>query len=763
MDNKRRHFSAEFKQQALDRLAQNGISAAQLERDLNLSRGTLARWRKANSTMIEETVEQPAEVVEEQPTFDLTTPAYYVNRELSQIEFNRRVLEQCTDLRHPLLERAKFIAIYGTNMDEFFMVRVSGLKQQVALGIADAPADGLTPREQLVAIHRQTTRLVEDQMNNWHDIHKELWEAGIQVRQYDDLKSSRKRKLSQYFQQEIFPVLTPLAFDPSHPFPHISNLSINLAVVIRDPETNETHFARVKVPHSLPRLVPLRRVAPEELVQPSTLKFAWLEQVVKANLGELFPGMEIVDAYPFRVTRNNDMEIQEEEADDLLLSIEENVRRRHFGNVVRLEIDESMPDNVREVLMQNFEIGHYDLYTVNGPLGLSDLWELMRVERPELKDDHFYAKQPEPLKNNTESIFSILRRQDVLLHRPYDNFGNVIDFLNKAAVDPNVLAIKITLYRVGGNPAVVDALMRARANGKQVAALVELKARFDEESNINWARKLEQASVHVVYGVLGLKVHAKMLLVVRRERGGIRRYVHLATGNYNASTARAYEDIDFLTSDEAMGNDATDVFNFLTGYSKQRDFRKFLVAPMTLRNSLEARIEAESHENGRIIIKANSVVDPPFIRALYRASQAGAQIDLIVRGICCLRPGIEGVSENIRVRSIVGRFLEHSRIYYFGNNGDPVVYTGSADPMQRNLNRRVEIVFPIEDDTLKRELYDNFLEVQLADTGSAYRMNSDASYTRLLDELDEEATPLNSQKWMLENRITYQTARMSEV
>lgn len=756
MTMKRRRFSAEFKQQTLAQLAANGVSIAQLERDLKLTRGTLSRWKKQQNTMTAE-ISPPSSI-------DLTAPTYYANRELSQINFNRRVLEQSMDMRHPPLERAKFVAIFATNMDEFFMVRVSGLKQQVALGINDAPADGLTPREQLVAIHRITTKLVQDEMDNWHAIEKELADLDIQVRHYSELKSSRKCKLSQYFEQEIFPVLTPLAFDPSHPFPHISNLSINLAVVIRDPETNETQFARVKVPHSLPRLVPLRRVAPEELVQPSTLKFVWLEQVIKANLDQLFPGMEIVDAYPFRVTRNNDMEIQEEEADDLLLSIEENVRQRHFGNVVRLEVDDSMPDTIREILMHNFEIGPYDVYMTDGPLGLSSLWELLRVERPDLKDDVFFAKQPDPLRN-AESVFSVLRRQDVLLHRPYDNFNNVIDFLNRAASDPDVLAIKITLYRVGGNPAVVDALMRARANNKQVAALVELKARFDEESNIGWARKLERAGVHVVYGVLGLKVHAKMLLIVRRERGGIRRYVHLATGNYNANTARVYEDLDFLTSDEAIGNDATDVFNYLTGYSKQREFRRFLVAPMTLRDKLMEGIagEAARGAEGHVIIKCNSVVDPRFIRSLYRASQAGAKVDLIVRGICCLRPGIAGVSENITVRSVVGRFLEHSRIYYFANGGDSVVYVGSADPMPRNLDRRIEVVFPIIDETLRRELYENFLQKQLADTATAYEMQSDGSYVRLLDELDDEAEGFDSQLWMLNDRETLQVAKSAEV
>ena len=696
---------------------------------------------------------QPASVA-----VNLTDTGYYTNRELSQLEFNRRVLEESMRPEHPLLERAKFIAIFATNMNEFFMVRVSGLKQQVALGVTDTPIDGRSPREQLVAIHKVTTELVATQMRYWKQVESELDSAGIEVREYDKLKQSRKRKLSTYFEQEIFPALTPLAFDPSHPFPHISNLSLNLAVVIRDPDTNVMRFARVKVPPSLPRLVPLRRVAPDDLYQPTVQKYVWVEQVIKANLGRLFPGMDIVDAYPFRITRNNDMEIQEEEADDLLLSIEENLRQRHFGNVVRLEIDTTMPDGIREMLMHNFEIGIYDVYTYKGPLALGSLWALHATERPDLKDDAFFPKRPLALVEGS-SIFSVLRQQDVLSHRPYDSFVDVEHFIEEAANDPDVIAIKITLYRVGGNPSILNALIRARENGKQVAALVELKARFDEESNIGWARALERAGVHVVYGVIGLKVHAKMCLVIRRERGVLKPYLHLSTGNYNSSTARVYEDFDLLTSNEALGTDASDVFNFITGYSKQRDYGKFLVAPMSVRSKLLEMIERETKrgDQGHIIFKANSIVDKRMIRALYRASQAGAKVDLIVRGICCLRPGIEGVSDNIRVISIVGRFLEHSRVYYFKNGDEPVVYLGSADLMERNLDRRVEVVFPIEDSALKQEIIQNVLEKCLADTVRAHVMQSDGSYVRLEVDDSAETPPFSSQDWFLNKRIVRQS------
>ena len=689
---------------------------------------------------------------------NLRDPSLYINRELSHIEFNWRVLNEAFNDNHPLLERVKFLAITASNMDEFFMVRVSGLKQQVYLGITDRPPDGLLPREQLVAIHRRVTALVEREMAAWRRVYQELSEEGIRVLNYEELKPGKRQRLREYFEREIFPVLTPLAFDPGHPFPHISNLSINLAVLIRDPTSGETHFARVKVPSTLPRLVPLKPLDPDDLLPRTGQKFVWLEQVIAANLDRLFPGMEIVAAHPFRVTRNTDMEIQEEEADDLLLTIEESLRRRHFGFVVRLEIDESMPDYIRDILMANLDIGSHDVYTVDGPVGLSSLTQLHRLELPALKDPYFQPAVPAPFRT-ADSVFNTLKRQNGFLHRPYDSFAPVIDFVQTAAEDPDVLAIKMTLYRVGPDPPVVQALMRARENGKQVTVLVELKARFDEESNIEWARALERAGVHVVYGLIGLKVHCKVALVIRREREGIARYVHLSTGNYNATTARIYSDLDYLTCDEEVGADASDLFNFLTGYSKQEQYRKFLVAPVSLRRHLLHFIEREIEhgEAGHIMIKVNSLVDAEMIRALYRASQAGVKVDLIVRGICCLRPGLDGVSENVRVLSIVGRFLEHSRIYYFHNRGEPDLYLGSADLMPRNIDRRVEVLFPVEDSLLREEIVENILNVQLRDTEKGYWLQSDGTYVPAevrLRENGSEAPLFNSQSWFLNGRTS---------
>ncbi len=685
---------------------------------------------------------------------NLTDPQLYINRELSNLAYFNRILEEAFDPSQPLLERAKFLAIFASNLDEFYMVRVSGLKQQMLLGITDTPADGLTPRQQLTAISRVVSDLFARQVTCWNqEIWPQLAEAGIQILTYDEFKKKQQRRLRNYFEEEIYPVLTPLAFDPGHPFPHISNLSINLAVVIRDPESGETHFARLKVPGNFPRLVPLPPTEGEdENSLRATRKFVWIEQVVAASLDRLFPGMEVIAAYPFRVTRNTDMEIQEEEADDLLLTMEQNIRQRHFGVPVRLEIEASMPQEIRELLVENLEVEAQDVYTVNGPLDLSSLWELYRLERPELKDPPFKASLPARLRED-ENIFTTLKKRDVLIHLPYDSFMPVVSFLEAAANDPDVLAIKQTLYRVGTNPPIVHALMRARENGKQVAALVELKARFDEKSNIEWAKALEAAGVHVVYGLIGLKTHAKLSLVVRKEKEGTRRYVHLATGNYNVNTARIYGDLGLITSDPDIGADASDVFNLLTGYSKQSDYRKFLVAPVNLRQHLLRFIarETEHGPDGRIIMKINSLVDEKMIRALYRASQAGVQIDLIVRGICCLRPGLPGTSDNIRVLSIVGRFLEHSRIYYFHNKGEIELYTGSADLMPRNLDRRVEVVFPIEDQELRDEIINNILLIQLRDTVKGRWLQADGSYIAAAAP-DNNTPPFNSQQWFIDNR-----------
>jgi polyphosphate kinase len=692
---------------------------------------------------------------------DLTDPKLYINRELSTLEFNRRVLNEAYRDSHPLLERVKFLAIFSGNMDEFFMVRVSGLKQQVLLGITDRPPDGLTPREQLVGIHKSMTTMQSEKMDYWcRHVRDELAAEGVHIHNYDDLKKRQQQKVKDYFEREIFPVLTPLLFDPGHPFPHISNLSINLAVLVSDPDTGDSHFARVKVPSILPRLIPLNPLDPEELLPPKVQKFVWIEQVIAANLDRLFPGMEIEETYPFRITRNTDMEIQEEEADDLLLTIEESLRRRHFGFVVRLEVDESMPDEILEILMSNLQVGSFDVYKISGPLDLSSLWQLHQLERPQLKDPVFQPVLPPPLRSE-DSIFSILKRQDVLLHHPYDSFMPVVDFVQAAANDPNVLAIKQTLYRVGPNPPIVQALMQARENGKQVSALVELKARFDEESNIIWARALERAGVHVVYGLIGLKTHCKVCLVVRREKNGIQRYVHLSTGNYNTMTARIYSDIGLMSSDPDLGADASELFNYLTGFSKQEKYRKFLVAPVNFRRHMREFIERETThgEEGRIIIKINSLVDSKMIAALYRASQAGVKIDLIVRGICSLRPGIEGISENIRVLSIVGRFLEHSRIYYFHNRGEAALYAGSGDLMPRNIDRRVEVFYPVEDPILRKEIVENVLQVYLKDTQQGHVLEADGTYRSLLEDLDSPDQLFSIQEWLLDDRITLQRAK----
>jgi polyphosphate kinase len=685
---------------------------------------------------------------------DLTEPSLYINRELSHIEFNRRVLHQCY-ADHPLLERVKFLAIFTSNMDEFFMVRVSGLKQQVLLGITDTKADGLTPREQLVAIHRVVTQLYAEATSIWQEeLYPQLDDEGIKVLEYDNLPTRSKKKLRNYFDREIFPVLTPLAFDPSRPFPHISNLSLNLAVVVRNPENDKVNFARVKVPALLPRLVPMKPIDPDELLAPAEQKFVWLEEVIAANLDRLFPGMEIVASYPFRITRNTDMEIQEEEADDLLLTMEENLRQRHFGSVVRLEIDENTPEEIRRTLVTNLQLTNYDVYTTNGPLGFSSLWQLLKLERPDLKDKPFQSSLPAGYHIG-DPVFDMLNRREILLHHPYDSFAPVVDFLESAAEDPDVLAIKQTLYRVGPNPPIVRALMRARENGKQVTALVELKARFDEESNIEWARALEKAGVHVVYGLIGLKTHCKMTLIVRREGDGINRYLHLATGTYNSITARIYTDLGLMTSNEQFGADSTELFNYLTGYSNQREYRKFLVAPVNLREGLLERIARETMlgEKGHIIAKFNALVDPQMIRAFYRASQAGVKVELIVRGICCLRPGLKGISENIKVTSVVGRFLEHSRIYYFHNDGESEMFIGSADLMPRNIDRRVEVLFPIENEKMRQYIVDEILNIYLQDTEKAYMLKGDGTYVPCSENVEDGEELFNSQLYFLQDNV----------
>lgn len=692
---------------------------------------------------------------------NLDDPGLYLNRELSWLQFNWRVLEEALDESHPLLERVKFLAIFANNLDEFFMIRVSGLRQQLAAGTVETPPDGMTAAEQLAAIRRQLIPQLARQSECWHkDLLPKLRQAGIYVLAYDELKGRQRKLLRRYFEHEIYPTLTPLAFDPGHPFPHISNLSINLAVVVKDPVLGE-RFARLKMPGRVfPRLVPVPTEESAETYEPLGLErvhsntFVWMEELVANNLDVLFPGLEIVAAYPFRVTRDADVEIEEDEASDLLSTIEESVGMRYFGSVVRLEVDSAMPERIRTILINNLGLAPYQVYATERPIGMADLMELMRIERPDLKDTPFLPSVPSVFSRDG-NLFAAIRQNNVLLYHPYDSFTPVVDFVRQAAEDPNVLAIKQTLYRTGTNSPIVDALMQARENGKQVAVLVELKARFDEENNIGWARALESAGVHVVYGLVGLKTHAKMCLVVRREPEGIVRYVHLSTGNYNASTARVYADLGYFTCDPDIGADVSDLFNALTGYSRQTKYRKLLVAPTLMRQQILERIEREierqrQHNDGYLAFKMNALVDKACIQALYRASQAGVKIDLQVRSICCLRPGVPGLSETITVTSIVGRFLEHARIYYFRNGGNEEMLLGSADLMPRNLDRRVEILWPVEDARLREALRRHILDVHLRDTVKARRLLPDGSYERVRP--DPKKPPLNSQAWLIEHR-----------
>lgn len=694
------------------------------------------------------------------PALTLSDPKLYINRELGMLEFQRRVLEEAQDETNPLLERVKFLAIFGSNMDEFFMVRVSGIRRQVEAHIPDISIDGRTPRDVLAAIRKVSNELYGEAHQCWSKkLLPKLEKTGIHILDYAKLNAAQKERADAYFRELAFPVLTPLALDPGHPFPHISNLSLNLAIVIRDPKGNEK-FARLKVPDTLPRLVPVKRSSGGERKDGTIARqhyFVWLEQVIAANLGMLFPGMEVVETHPFRIIRDADVEIQELEADDLLETMQASIRRRKFGSVVQVSIYDTMPETIRALLVENLEVRPTDVYVQNSPLGLVSLWQVYNsVELHELK---YPAYKPFVIPAFRQpalpsDIFDAIRQENLLLHHPYDSFTPVVDFLNAAARDPQVLAIKQTLYRVGQNSPVVEALLEAAERGKQVAVLVELKARFDEESNIGWARRLEQVGVHVVYGLLGLKTHSKIAMVIRREGEGIRRYLHLATGNYNPSTARVYEDLGLFTCDEDMGADATDLFNYLTGYSTKQDYRKLLVAPVNLRQRLESLIareigHARAGKKAHLIFKVNAVVDQPIMELLYQASQSGVQIDLLTRGICCLRPGIKGVSENIRVTSIVGRYLEHSRIYYFYNGGEEEIYLGSADVMPRNLDHRVEVVFPLEKPAHVHYMKTQVLDIYLADTLRARLMKPDGTYVRA----KPGEQPMDVQQWLMNHRM----------
>ncbi|HVF68122.1 MAG TPA: polyphosphate kinase 1 [Pyrinomonadaceae bacterium] len=660
----------------------------------------------------------------------------YFNRELSQIEFYRRVLEEAKDPEQPLLERLKFLSIFSENLDEFFMIRVSGLQETVAEGVKEVSPDGLEAGEQLREIHARLAPLVAEQARCLReDVLPRLAESGVTLAPYTSLSLPERQVLREFFKRRVQPVLTPQAVDQGHPFPYISNLSLNLGLMVEPlPELGitrsltgkvEPRFARIKVPPSVPRLIKVGTEAS---------KYVLLEEVIEANLDMLFPRMLTRKPYAFRVTRDADVEIREDEANDLLQTMEQTLRSRRFGTPVRLEVAADMPEEMRDFVSASLELGPGELYDVDGPLAVRDLMQLCKCDRPELKDAPFEPKVPAVFRR-ADDYFEVIRERDVLLHHPYQSYKVVTDFIDRAARDPDVVAIKICLYRTGSESPIPESLIEASAQGKQVTALVELKARFDEENNIEWAKRLEESGVHVVYGIVGLKTHCKVALVVRQEGEQLRRYVHVATGNYNPVTSNFYTDIGLLTAEDEVGEDATDLFNFLTGYSRQKEFRRLLVAPSNMREKMVALIrrEAEHAREGRparIIVKINRLADRTIIGALYEASQAGVPVDLIVRGICMLRPGVEGLSENIRVRSLVGRFLEHSRAYYFANGGEEEVYTGSADWMPRNFDRRVETVAPVRDEKLKKYLKDVLLAAYLRDNVKARELRPDGSYQR---------------------------------
>ncbi len=688
-------------------------------------------------------------------------PELYINRELSWLAFNRRVLDEAAEPGTPLLERVKFCAIFSSNLDEFFMIRVANVKRKLNAGIGEPGPDGRTPAQLAVELKRLVQELLDRQASLLsEDLLPSLAREGIEVVALASLGPDERAALAVMFERDIFPVLTPQAVDRARRFPHVSNQSLNLIIELRTEETG-ARFARVKIPAILPRLV----AVPGSPQEGTTQRFVWLEDLVATHLERLFPGTVVVASYPFHVNRDSDIDLEEDEDDDydLLMEMQRQLSQRTFGSVVQLVVDSSMPEDVREWLTEQLHAGDRDVYVVEAPLMLSGLIELLRIARPDLKD---IPLSPAPLvagdgiEPGAErpvwgelAIFDRIRAGDVLVHHPYQSFSAVTDFLRVAATDADVVAIKQTLYRIGKDSPLIPALIEARDDDTQVAVLMEVKARFDEENNIAWAHELEQHGVHVAYGLPGLKTHCKLTLVVRREPDGLRRYVHLSTGNYNAGTARTYEDIGLLSARPELGSDVSEVFNALTGYSSQRSYERLWVAPSDLRQRFLAAIEREiathkKHGNGRLVFKMNSLVDRDVIRALYAASRAGIEIDLIIRGICCLRPGVPGWSETIRVRSIVGRFLEHSRIYCFHNGGDTEVYLGSADLMERNFDRRVEVVFPVLDEEHKHHLRDVILPAYFRDNVNARELRADGTYVKV--EPCEGETPFDVHRWLIE-------------
>jgi polyphosphate kinase len=665
---------------------------------------------------------------------------FLFNRELSLLEFHRRVLEEALDDSQPLLERLKFISIFSTNVDEFFMIRVSGLKEAVDEDPTGLSPDGLTPAEQLKLIRERLVPMLDEQMRCLReDILSRLKSEGIEIAPYDSLTEAERETLDAYYTEDVFPMLTPLAVDPSHPFPYISSLSLNLGWMVEPLPTQSLagslapRFVRIKVPPLVPRLVK---------VDAAGSKFVLLEELIAANAHSMFSRMKVGTAHFFRITRDADIEVREDKAADLLQAIEQTLRKRRFGTAVRLEVSKSMPQRMVHYLTSQLDLTPEDVYVVDGPLNVHQLMELYKLKRPDLKDRPLRIGVPQLLKNRN-SIFEVIKQQDTLLHHPYISYSTVVDFIKRAAQDPAVLAIKMCLYRTGADSPIPKALIDACESGKQVTAIVEIKARFDEEPNIEWAKRLEEAGVHVVYGLVGLKTHCKVTLVVRREEDDLRRYVHIATGNYNPVTSNFYTDLGLLTANEEICADASDLFNVLTGFSRQKQYRQLMVAPVNLRQRM---IELIGRETGharagrpaRIIVKINRLADVELIRALYEASQAGVPIDLIVRGICMLRPNIPGLSETINVRSIVGRLLEHSRVFYFANGGEEEIYTGSSDWMPRNFDRRVEVVAPVYDPKLKGYLKEVVLAAYLRDNTKARRLLPDGSYERIQTAAGEE-------------------------
>jgi polyphosphate kinase len=673
---------------------------------------------------------------------DLTKVDKFINRDLSLLEFNRRVLDEARDDRQPLLERLKFIAIVSSLLDEFFMIRVSGLKEQ-SLDPSVSP-DALPTRQLLKEIRSRVNEMSQTQVDCLqNDILPALSAEGVSVVSYDSLSMSERDAMTKYFCEQVYPVLTPQAVDPSHPFPYISGGSLNLGLFVKPnlyKRVRKAHrisgdelFIRLKIPQFIDRLVP---------VDKSSARFIWIEDLIRAHLKMIVPEANVQGCFAFRITRDADIELREEEAHDLLQEMEDNLRQRRFGEVVRLEVDEAMPGKMRKYLRRSLEIKSRDVYQTSGPLNLTDLWQLHKLNRPDLKDKPLKITRPAEFESGM-STFDIIKKGDVMLHHPYMPYNIITDFIAEAAEDPDVLAIKICLYRMGPDSPIPPLLMKASELGKQVTVLIEIKARFDEENNIEWAKKLERAGVHVIYGLLGLKTHAKTTLIVRREKNKLRRYVHLATGNYNPQTSAIYTDLGLLTVDEKIGADATELFNFLTAYSPPKEFNKLMVAPANLRQTMLELIQRETDnaragKPARIIAKNNRIADAQIVEALYEASQAGVEIDLIVRGICTLRPGVPGMSENIRVRSVVGRLLEHSRVYYFENGGDPEMFMGSSDWMPRNLDRRVEVITPVEIPAMKRFLKDEYLAAYLRDTAKAHVLGPDGTYSKVTPAPGEE-------------------------